>query len=95
VKGQTVFILDDPDGTPWVMQAHSRLVDPKLTYDDLQTLDTKLKLPPGWKYRVKVLDSDLRIGAINGLAHVTQDDLENTYNACFEMDDQKNCTYKP
>jgi hypothetical protein len=94
-KGQTVFILDDPDGTPWVMQASSRLVDPNLTYDDLRTLDKKLKLPPGWKYRVKVLDQDLGLGVINGLAHVTQDDLENTYNACFEADNKKNCTYKP
>jgi hypothetical protein len=95
VKGQTVFILDDPDGTPWVMQAYSLLVDPKLTYDDLKTLDTKLKLPPGWKYRVKVLGQDLGISAINGVAHITQDDLENTYNACFEAAGQKNCTFKP
>jgi len=94
-KGQTVFILDDPDGTPWVMQASSLLVDPKLTYDDLKTLDKKLKLPPGWKYRVKVLDQDLGMGVINGLAHVTQDDLENTYNACFEGDGKKNCSYQP
>ncbi|HTS53024.1 MAG TPA: hypothetical protein VMH26_07105, partial [Burkholderiales bacterium] len=38
----------------WVMQAYSLLVDKNLAYDDLKTLDTKLKLPPGWKYRVKV-----------------------------------------
>jgi hypothetical protein len=42
-----------------------------------------------------VLDQDLGIGAINGLAHITQDDLENTYNSCFEADNQKNCTYQP
>ncbi len=35
------------------------------------------------------------MGVINGLGHVTQDDLENTYNACFEANNQKNCTYKP
>lgn len=94
-KGQTVFILDDPNGTPWVMQAYSRIVDPELTYEDLKTLDEKLKLPEGWKYRYKVLDEALGIGAINGTARVTQDNLENTYNACFEIDGQKNCTYKP
>jgi len=94
-KGTTIFILDDPDGTPWVMQAYSRIVNPDLSYDDLQTLDTKLDLPPGWKYRVKVLDQDFGIGAINGVAHVTQDNLENTYNACFEVDGQKNCTSMP
>jgi hypothetical protein len=94
-KGQTVFILDAPDGTPWVMQAYSRIVDKNLSYDDLMTLDTKLKLSPGWKYRVKVLDQDLGIGAIDGLANVTQDDRENTHNACFEADNKTNCTYKP
>jgi len=94
-KGKPIFILDDPDGMPWVMQAYSLVVDPNLTYNDLQTLDKKLKLPPGWKYRVKVLDQDLGIGAIDGVAHIVQDDLEGTYNACFEADNKKNCTYKP
>jgi len=35
-KGKPVFILDDPDGMPWVMQAYSNIVDPNLTYNDLQ-----------------------------------------------------------
>ena len=94
-KGQMVFILDDPDGTPWVMQAYSRIVDPELTYEDLKTLDKKIKLPKGWKYRTKILDKDLAIGAINGHARITQDDLENSYNALFEIDGQTNYTYKP
>jgi hypothetical protein len=37
----------------------------------------------------------LCLGAMIGIAHVTQDDLENTYNACLEANKQKNCTYKP
>lgn len=93
--GQTVFILDDPNGTPWIMQAYSLIVDPNLTYDDLKTLDKKLKLPASWKYRFKVLDQDLTVGAINGTARIVQDDLEGTYNACFEEDGQSNCNYKP
>jgi len=95
VKGQTVFILDDPSGTPWIMQASSLIVDSKLTYDDLKTLDKKLKLPPGWKYRVKVLDQDLVVGVIDGHARIVQDDLEGTYNACFEADNKKNCSHTP
>jgi hypothetical protein len=91
VKGQPVFILDDPDGMPWVMQACSQIVDPNLTYADLQTLGKKLKLLPGWTYRVKVLDQDLMIQAVNGIAIVLQDDLQNTYNACFETA----CSYRP
>ena len=94
-KGQNVFILDAPDGTTWVMQASSRIVDKNLSYDDLKTLDKKLKLPPGWTYRFKVLDQDLGVSAIDGLAHVLQDDLENTFNSCFEANGQKNCTFKP
>lgn len=94
-KGTMVFILDDPDGTPWIMQAYSRIVDPELSYEDLTTLDKKIDLPEGWKYRTRVLDEDLAIGAINGIARVTQDNLENTYNAMFAMDGQKNYTYLP
>jgi hypothetical protein len=94
-KGQPVFILEDPDGMPWVMQAYSNIVDPNLTYTDLQTLEKTLKPAPGWKYRVKVLDQDLKIQAVNGHARIVQDDLEGTYNACFEEGNQKNCTYKP
>ncbi len=94
-KGQTLFILDGPDGTPWIMQAYSRIVDPNLTYEGLKTLDKKLKLPPDWKYLVKVLDQDLTIHAINGVARIVQDDLEGTYNACFEEGNQKACSFKP
>ncbi len=90
-KGKPVFILEDPTGTPWVMQAYSMIVDPKLTYDDLANLGSKLKLPPGWKYRVKVLDQDLTILAVNGVAHITQDELQNTYDACFSTA----CTFQP
>ena len=84
LKGRPVFMLEDPQGVPWVMQAFSKIVDPNLSYDDLQNLGSKLKLAPGWKYRVKVLDQDLTIKAVNGSAHIVQDDLENTYDACLD-----------
>jgi hypothetical protein len=35
------------------------------------------------------------MGVINGVGHIMQDNLESTYNACFEEAGQKNCTYKP
>jgi len=94
-KGKPVFVLEDPTGTPWVMQAYSMIVDPKLTYDDLANLGSKLKLPPGWKYRVKVLDQDLTILAVHGVAHITQDELQNTYDACFKEAGQKACSIMP
>jgi hypothetical protein len=89
--GQPVFILDDPDGMPWVMQAFTTKVDPNMTYEGLQTLGGKLKPAEGWSYRVKVLDKPLTIQAVNGIARIVQDEFEGTYNACFETA----CSYKP
>ena len=83
-KGKPVFILEDPEGTPWVMQAYSKIIDPTLTYDSLKNLGAKLKLPPGWKYRVTVLDKDLVISTPKGYNWIVQDNLQNTYDACKE-----------
>jgi hypothetical protein len=95
VKGQPVFMLISPDGMPWVMQAYSNIVDPSLTYEQLTDLGSKLKLAPGWKFQAKVLEQDLTIQAVNGLARIVQDDLENTYDACFEESGQKACSVMP
>jgi len=90
-KGQPVFFLEGPDGMPWVMQAYANTVDPNLTYADLPNLGSRLKLPPGWKYRFKVLDKELTIRAVEGHARIVHDDLDNTYDACFETA----CSFKP
>jgi hypothetical protein len=89
--GQPVFILDGPDGTPWVMQAYTTLVDPELDYDGLQRLGDKLKLADGWSFRVKVLGEPLTIKAVEGIATIVQDDLQGTYDACKEGA----CSYQP
>jgi hypothetical protein len=90
-KGKPVFILDDPEGTPWVMQAYSAFVDTTLTYDTLKDLGGKLKPPAGWKYRAVTLDKDLTISTPQGYNWITQDDLQNTYDACKEGA----CNFKP
>jgi hypothetical protein len=64
------------------MQAYSGIVDKTITYDSLEDLGAKLKMPDGWKYRVITLDKDLVISTPGGFAWITQDDLENTYDAC-------------
>jgi hypothetical protein len=64
----------------------SSIVDPNL--------GGKPRLAPGWKFRVQVLDQDLMIQAVNGKARIVQDDLENTYDACYEETDQKACSFK-
>jgi hypothetical protein len=90
-KGKPVFIIDDAEGTPWVMQAFGQLVDPNLTYDGLKDIGSRLKLPAGWKYRVVTLDKDLTISTPQGYNWIVQDDLQNTYDACKEGA----CNYKP
>jgi hypothetical protein len=90
-KGKPVFIIDDAEGTPWVMQAFGQLVDPNLTYDGLKDICSRLKLPAGWKYRVVTLDKDLTISTPQGYNWIVQDDLQNTYDACKEGA----CNYKP
>lgn len=82
--GQPVFILDDPDGTAWVMQAYAQIVDPDLALADLAGLGTRLKLPGGWRYRSETLAAELVVHPVDGVARILQDDLQNTYDACFE-----------
>ena len=41
-KGKPVFILEDPERTPWVMQAFGQIVDPTLTYDSLKKGDLQV-----------------------------------------------------
>jgi hypothetical protein len=76
--GRPVFTLDADDGSRYVMQAFSQIVDKSLSYDDLATLGAKLKPPSGWRYSSTVLEKDLVLGAA-GKATVIQDELENTY----------------
>lgn len=90
-KGKPVFILEDAEGTPWVMQAFGQLIDKTLTYDGLKDLGSKLKPAAGWKYRVAVLDKDLTISTPKGYNWVVQDELQNTYDACKEGA----CNFKP
>ncbi len=90
-KGKPVFIIEDSEGTPWVMQAFGQIVDPTLTYDSLKDLGGKLKLPAGWKFRVAVLEKDLTISTPEGYNWIVQDDLQNTYDACKA----NACSYKP
>jgi hypothetical protein len=83
-KGKPVFIIDDPEGTPWVMKAWSMIAGPTPTYDSLSKLGNKLKLPGGWAFRVAMLPKDLTISTLQGHAWIIQDELGNTYDACKE-----------
>ena len=93
-KGSEVYLLRDPDGKVWIMQAYTNLVDKSLTIDGLRDLGAKLKLPPGWKYEAKTLDQDLTYEPVapGYTAYFIADDLQNAYQGCgFDA----SCNYIP
>lgn len=92
-KGKPVYELVSPDGDVYVMQTYSQTVDPNLTMDDLPRLGARLKLPKGWSYREVVLEDALVLTA-NGVAHLVQDDLQNSYQR-IEPTDNAEATAEP
>ncbi|MGB3474746.1 MAG: hypothetical protein WBA69_08175 [Mycobacterium sp.] len=78
--GEQVYELIDPDGRRWVMQTWSQVVDANLSRADLAGLADRLKLPPGWTYQARVLDTALRVDTTTEVARVLQDDLTNSYS---------------
>jgi hypothetical protein len=80
VAGQPVYVLVDPSGAEYAMQSWSQQVDPTLSEADLALLGERLMLPEGWRYEVRVPDTDLVIDFGDQLAKVLQDDLFNSYS---------------
>jgi len=86
-KNKPVFILDEPDGTTWIVKSCTDFVDKNLIYEDLKTPDTELKLPPGWSYRARVLYGTLYLDPLmhgtnySGLAAKGQ--LQNMCDAIY------------
>jgi hypothetical protein len=79
-KGSRAYILDDPQGTSWVMKSASLIKDPNQKFENLKDLGSHLKLPAGWKFRSPVLEQDLVFMTDNGKTQITQDELGNTYD---------------
>jgi hypothetical protein len=79
-KGSRAYILDDPEGNSWVMKSASLIKDPNQKFEDLKDLGSRLKLPPGWKFRSPILEQDLVFMTDNGKTMITQDELGNTYD---------------
>jgi hypothetical protein len=77
--GSEVYELVAPDGTTYVMQARSQIVDESLDEADLPDLGERLELPEGWVYQVRTLDEALALRSTGGVATVVQDELQNTY----------------
>jgi len=78
--GKPVFILDDPDGQPWVMKSAGLIVNPNEKFEELQDLGSRLKTQPGWSFRVQQLEQELILKPESGVASIVQDELGNTYD---------------
>lgn len=90
------FILNDPEnGSSWVMKSWSEMVDRTLSYQNLYELGSKLNLPDGWSFHVYTPTQDFVISAIDGNAHIIQDELLNTYDGFYEEGGQSSCTFQP
>ncbi len=76
--GRRVYELLAPNGSNYVMQSYSQILDPDLSLAQLRSLGDRLELPQGWQYRSRVLKRDLILKA-RGSATIVQDDLTNTY----------------
>ncbi|HSO44357.1 MAG TPA: hypothetical protein VLQ47_02440 [Rhodoferax sp.] len=83
-KGKPVYLLRAPQGKVWVMQVYSHAVDKTLAVDNLHQIGSKLTLPEGWKFEVKVLEKDLsqEPRRAKGIAYIMRDNLANTYMGC-------------
>lgn len=83
-KGKPIYLLRAPGGKVWVMQVYSHAMDKTLSVDNLQQLGSKLALPEGWKFEVKLLDRDLSLQPrrAKGIAYIMRDNLANTYMGC-------------
>lgn len=81
--GRPVFELVDPQDQRWVMQTYSKAVDRELDLTNLPNLATRLDLPEGWRYETRTLTERLSVDTTTRDAHVTQDNLGNSYSLEF------------
>ena len=84
-EDEQIYLLIDTDGSEYIMQSYSLVIDASMEESKLSNLEEKLNLPVGWRYETRVLDSELRVPA-NGEAIVLRDNLGNTYQKIINID---------
>lgn len=84
-EDEQIYLLIDTDGSEYIMQSYSLVIDASMEESKLSNLEEKLNLPVGWRYETRVLDSELRVPA-NGEAIVLRDNLGNTYQKIIHID---------
>lgn len=81
-KGTKALLLDDAEGNTWIMKGFQLGLKPQYTYEQFVTAGESnfKKLPPGWKFRVKVLEKDLIEVPEGGVATIMPDEFSNVYD---------------
>ena len=81
-KGTLVFLIDDAEGNTWIMKGFQLGMKPRWTYEEFAADPAShfQKLPPGWKYRTKILDQDLILVPETGVATIMSDEFFNVYD---------------
>jgi hypothetical protein len=81
-KGTTALLLDDAEGNTWIMKGFQLGLEPQHTYEQFVAAGAGnfKQLPPGWKFRIKVLDEDLIEKPEGGIATIMPDEFFNVYD---------------
>lgn len=81
-KGTKVVLLDDPDGTTWILKGFQLGLNPQQTYQEFlaKGASNYKKLPPGWKLRITTLEKDVIEIPDNNLATIMTDELFNVWD---------------
>ena len=81
-KGTKVLLLDDPQGNTWIMKGFQQGLKPLHTYKEFVAAGANnfKKLPPGWQFRIKILDKDYIETPKNGVATILSDEFFNVYD---------------
>jgi hypothetical protein len=77
-KGEKLYELINDKNEVFTMQSGSKEVDKNLTIESLYDLGSRLNLPSGWRYQVRILDEDITF-FVDGTAYVVQDEFRNSY----------------
>ena len=59
------------------------------TSDSLSELESRLALPEDWTFTARVLEEDLFVRDVEGIATVVQDDLPNTYQRAVTLENSQ------
>lgn len=78
-KGSQAYFLKHKADL-YIMQSYANIINPNLKEKDLKTLANIIKLPNGWTYETRKLNTPIVLKTLkDGEAFLIQDDLQNSY----------------